>query len=121
MRPVAYTRRVEGEISLMSRFVSRCFFAGMFLAASMASAGTQSYDYKEAPPPPPQSWCVAPADTEFRIGLPGWLAGLQGDFGVLGLVTDQDVSFTDILKRLDMIASGSLYARYHRWEFFADG
>ena len=81
----------------------------------------RSYDYKEAPPPPPQSWCVTPPDTEFRIGIPGWLSGVQGDFGVAGLVTDQDVDFTDILNRIDMLISGSLYARYHRWEIFADG
>ena len=95
--------------------------AGIFLSASVALAGTESYDYKATPPPPPESWCVTPSDTEFRIGLPGWLTGLSGDFGVAGLVTDQDVKFTDILKRLDMIAAGSLYARYHRWEIFADG
>jgi hypothetical protein len=89
--------------------------------ASIALAGTESYDYKEAPPPPPESWCVMPSDTEFRIGVPGWLTGLEGDFGVKGVVSDQDVKFTDILKRLDMIAVGSLYARYHRWELFADG
>lgn len=103
----------------MSRLINQCFFAGIFLSVSVAWAGSESYDYKETLPP--QSWCVTPPDTEFRIGLPGWLAGLQGNFGVAGLVTDQDVKFTDILKRLDMIASGSLYARYHRWEFFADG
>src|SRR5437660_4070823 len=98
------------------------FFAIIFLSASIAVAGTESYDYKEAPPPPPpQSWCVTPPDTEFRIGIPGWITGLQGDFGVRGVVTEQDVKFTDILKRLDMIAVGSLYARYHRWEIFADG
>ena len=105
----------------MNQFVSHSFLAGIFLFASIALAGTESYDYKEAPPPPPQSWCVTPPDTELRIGLPGWLAGLSGDFGVRGIVTDQDVKFTDILKRLDMIAVGSLYARYHRWEIFADG
>lgn len=75
---------------------------------------------KEAPPIVP-SGCPAPADTEFRIGIPGWIAGLSGDFGVGGVVTNQDVKFTDILKRLDMIAVGSLYFRYHRWEIFADG
>jgi len=106
---------------LTNRLVNQFLLAVILVAASSALAGTESYDYKEAPPPPPQSWCVTPPDTEFRIGLPGWLAGLQGDFGVLGLVTDQDVKFTDILKRLDMIAAGSLYARYHRWEIFADG
>jgi hypothetical protein len=107
--------------TLINRFVYHFLVAGIFLSASIALAGTENYDYKEPPPPPPQSWCVTPPDTEFRIGTPSWLAGLQGDFGVLGLVTDQDVAFTDILKRLNMIAAGSLYARYHRWEIFADG
>jgi opacity protein-like surface antigen len=106
---------------LIGRFVYQCLLATIFLSASIALAGTESYDYKGAPPPPPESWCVTPPDTEFRIGIPGWLTGLEGDFGVRGVVTEQDVKFTDILKRLDMIAVGSLYARYHRWEIFADG
>jgi hypothetical protein len=46
---------------------------------------------------------------------------VQGDFGVRGVITEQDVKFTDLLKRLDMIVVGSLYARYHRWEYSADG
>jgi opacity protein-like surface antigen len=96
--------------------------ATLLLPASIVLAGSESYDYKAAPPPPsPESWCVTPPDTEFRIGMPGWIAGLSGDFGVRGVITEQDVKFTDILKRLDMIAAGSLYARYHRWEVFADG
>jgi hypothetical protein len=68
-----------------------------------------------------QSGCVAPKDTEFRIGLPSWIAGLSGDFGVRGLVTDQSVDFSQMLNRLDMMASGSLYARYQRWELSTDG
>jgi hypothetical protein len=68
-----------------------------------------------------QSGCVAPKDTEFRIGIPGWMAGLSGDFGLHGIVTQPDVDFTQILNHLDMLASGALYARYHRWEFSADG
>jgi opacity protein-like surface antigen len=106
---------------LIGRFVCQFLLATIFLSASIALAGSESYDYKAAPPPPLESWCVTPPDTEFRIGIPGWITGLQGDFGVRGVVTDQDVKFTDILKRLDMIAVGSLYARYHRWEIFADG
>jgi opacity protein-like surface antigen len=105
--------------SLVNRCAYQFVLATMFLPASIALAGTEPYDYKAAPPP--QSWCVTPPETEFRIGIPGWIAGLSGDFGVRGLVSDQDVKFTDILKRLDMIAAGSLYARYHRWEIFADG
>src|SRR6202008_4532001 len=104
--------------NLISRLAYECLLVTIVLPATIVVAGTESYDYKEAPPPPPQSWCVTPPDTEFCIGIPGWLAGVQGDFGVAGLVGDQDAKFTDILKRLDMIAAGSLYARYHRWEFF---
>jgi hypothetical protein len=107
--------------TIISRFVYQFLLVTIFLSASIVLAGTESYDYKAAPPPPPEPWCVTPPDTEFRIGIPGWITGLQGDFGVRGVVTDQDVKFTDILKQLDMIAVGSLYARYHRWEIFADG
>jgi hypothetical protein len=73
--------------------------AAILLPTSIALAGTETYDYKEALPPPPEVWCVTPPDTEFRIGLPGWITGLSGEFGVKGVVTDQDVKFTDILKR----------------------
>src|SRR5947199_5160488 len=89
-----------------------------FMVAS-AFAGTE-VSLKETPPLEPTG-CVAPPDTEFRFGLPGWISGLSGEFGVRGIVTEQDLKFADILKRLDMIAAGSLYARYHRWEIFADG
>jgi hypothetical protein len=76
---------------------------------------------KETPAPPIEQGCIPPKETEFRLGLPGWISGVEGDFGVKGVVTDQDVKFTDILPKLDMIVAGSLYARYHRWEVFADG
>jgi hypothetical protein len=89
------------------------------LIAASSFAGTE-VSSKEIPPVEPTG-CVAPPDTEFRFGLPGWISGLDGDFGVGGLVTQQDLDFTDILQDLDMILAGSLYARYHRWEVFADG
>src|SRR5690242_6449859 len=76
---------------------------------------------KEKQLPTIQQGCVEPKDIEFRIGLPGWMAGVNGDAGVKGFVTEQDLSFSEILKHLDMLASGSLYFRYHRWELFADG
>lgn len=75
---------------------------------------------KEAPPMV-QKGCVAPKDTEFRIGMPGWMAGMSGDLGVRGFVADQEIDFSQILDHLDMIGTGSLYARYQRWEFSADG
>lgn len=75
---------------------------------------------KEAPPMVQQG-CVAPKDIELRIGLPSWISGVNGDAGVKGIITEQDLSFTDILKDLNMMASGSIYFRYQRWEIFADG
>jgi hypothetical protein len=93
--------------------------AAIFLPLSTVLAGTETYEEKSSPPV--EQVCEPPKPYEFRIGIPGWISGLSGDFGVHGVVTDQDVKFTDLLKRLDMIAIGSLYARYQRWEFFADG
>src|SRR4051812_24653199 len=112
--------------------LARMFFSLLLntQAAAVDARGTSSpessdgkavlSDSKETPPVV-QSGCIAPNDTEFRIGMPGWMAGLSGQFGVLHTVTEPDVDFTKILDHLDMIASGSLYARYHRWEFSADG
>jgi opacity protein-like surface antigen len=94
--------------------------AASILFPTVLSAGTETYTDKESPPVETKG-CETPPPVEFRLGIPGWIAGLSGDFGVRGVVTDQDVKFTDILKRLDMIAVGSLSARYQRWEIFADG
>ncbi len=64
----------------------------------------------------------APEPFEFRLGLPGWMAGLSGELGVRGVSADLDVKFTEILERLEHIPLVlSLYGRYERWEFFADG
>jgi hypothetical protein len=109
MRSAAYARRAEGEISLKSPFVYRSFVAGILLSASIAWAGTQSYDYKEAPPsPPPQPWCETPPTLEIRIGAPGWLAGISG--------------FSELFRHLThvpIVLSAEL--RYQRWELYGDG
>lgn len=100
--------------------------------ASVDLNGTALYTEEDSPPVvhdrsketitlPVQPGCTPPAETELRIGIPLWMAGLSGDFCVRGTVADLDVAFKDILKRIDMIAAGDVYYRYHRWEFFADG
>ena len=114
--------RAEGEILLIRRFISQCFFAGIFLSAWTAMAGTESYDYKEAPPPPPASWCETPPTLEIRIGAPGWLAGVSGDTGVLGLVDSTDITFSELFRHLThvpIVLSADI--RYQRWELFGDG
>src|SRR6266481_7004444 len=107
----------------MNRFAYRSFVAGILLSASIAFAGTESYDYKEAlPSPPPQPWCETPPTLEIRIGAPGWLAGVSGNSGIKGVVTSPDVSFDQLLTHLThvpIVLSADI--RYKRWEVFGDG
>src|SRR5437762_1208531 len=101
---------------------SKFLVIAIVLLVSTALAGTETYDYKAAPAPPLEPWCVAPPDTEFRIGVPGSLAGLSGDTGVKGVVSNVDVSFDQLLRHLThvpIVLSADL--RYHRWELFGDG
>lgn len=69
-----------------------------------------------------KSWCETPPPWEIRIGLPGWLAGLSGDTGVKGVVTNIDVPFHALLDHLTHVPLVlAIDARYKRWEFFGDG
>jgi hypothetical protein len=77
--------------TLISRFVYQFLLAMILLPASIVLAGTESYEAKSTPPLPEAPWCETPPPVEFRIGIPGWIAGLSGDFGVGGVVTEQDV------------------------------
>jgi opacity protein-like surface antigen len=94
--------------------------ASFFLPCA-AHAQQDKSDPKEIPVTTTRSSGSTSAETEFRIGIPAWLSGLSGDFGVRGVVADPDITFGDILNNLDMMLAGSIYARYHRWEFSADG
>ena len=114
--------KTTDKLSLINRIVSQSFLVGICLSTSIALAGTESYDYKEAPPPPSQSWCETPATLEIRIGVPGWLAGVSGNSGVKGVVASPDVSFDQLLRHLThvpIVLSADI--RYQRWEFFGDG
>src|SRR5262249_18342203 len=73
-------------------------------------------------PPVEKSWCETPPPWEIRIGAPGWLAGLSGDAGVKGVVTDVDVGFDQLVRHLTHFPVAlSADARYQRWEFHVDG
>jgi hypothetical protein len=95
------------------------FLAGLLISVSAfvgtARGGIDEKDYvKEVPP--------APSALEFRIGLPGFLSALSGDFGVKGVVTDLDLSIEKVVRHINEFPVAlSVSARYHRWEFFADG
>ena len=89
-------------------------------------AGQEQYgdgkDYSKEVVPLEKSWCEPPPLWEIRIGAPGWLAGISGESGVLGVVDSTDVSFDQILRHLThvpIVLSADL--RYQRWELFGDG
>jgi opacity protein-like surface antigen len=104
-------------------FFAGAAFATIILSAPLLFAGPQDYDVsKEAPPPPPQSWCETPPLWEVRIGAPGWLAGTSGNSGVKGVVAFSDISFDQLLHHLTHFPIAlSIDARYGRWEFEVDG
>jgi opacity protein-like surface antigen len=95
---------------------SNILFAGAELPA------TDSKDYSKEVVPLEKSWCETPSLWEVRIGLPGWLAGLDGDSGVKGVEAESDVTFGQLLKHLTHVPIAlSINARYRRWEFWVDG
>jgi len=103
----------------------------LFLMASLPAigslcAGSEDYtdekDYSKEIAPAPQSWCETPPLWEVRIGVPGWLAGLSGESGVKGVVSNVDVSFDQLLRHLTHFPVAlSIDARYGRWDFYAVG
>ena len=110
--------------TLITRFVNQFLIATILLSAPVLLAGPEPYDTsKEAPPPPiVQPWCETPPTLEIRIGAPGWLAGISGDTGVKGVVSNVDVSFDQLLRHLThvpIVLSADI--RYQRWEIFGDG
>ena len=106
----------------MNWVVNRLLIATIFLSAPVLLAGPEPYDTSKEAPPPPISWCETPSPLEIRIGVPGWMAGLSGDTGVKGVVSNVDVSFDQLLRHLThvpIVLSADI--RYRRWEIFGDG
>jgi opacity protein-like surface antigen len=106
----------------MNRLVNQFSFVTIVLSSATIFAGPEPYDISKEAPPPPQPWCETPATLEIRIGVPGWMAGVSGNSGVKGVVTDVDVSFDQLLTHLTHVPIVlSADVRYKRWEFFGDG
>ena len=106
---------------MFNQLIYQFLLATILLPASIILAGDESYDANSTASIQTQAdETLAPF--EIRIGVPGWISGISGGFGVRGIVSPLDVKFTDILERLDQIPIAlSAYVRYHRWEFFGDG
>jgi opacity protein-like surface antigen len=114
------------QSTLINWIVSRFLIATTFLSAPALLAGPETLeDPKDSKSPPPaviKPWCETPPTLEIRIGVPGWIAGLSGDIGAKGVVSNIDVGFEELFKRLThvpIVLSADI--RYKRWEFFGDG
>ena len=77
-------------------------WAIIFQPASSIFAGTESYDSKAvAPTPAPSPGCETPSEWEFRIGFPGWIPIIDGDYGTGRVVGPVHIDISDVLARLD--------------------
>src|SRR5436190_21730967 len=111
-------RLVKTKLHLLARAV----FATVILSTQALFAGSDYDISKETPPAPPRPWCETPETLEIRIGAPGWLAGVSGDVGVKGVVSDVDVRFDQIFRHLTHVPIAlSADIRYRRSELFAAG
>jgi hypothetical protein len=104
----------------MKSFLTFLLLAVLWQATSEALGGTEQNDLKSTSVLK-SGTTETPSPWEVRIGIPGWLSGIDGQFGVRGLVTNVNIPFVDLLRRMDAVAVLSLYARYGRWEWFGDG
>lgn len=94
---------------------------GAAFAGPTDSQSTASASSKEAPPIE-KGWCETPKPFEIRVYVPGWLAGVEGDSGVKGVVSSVDAGFDQLLRHLTHVPIIlGVDIRYQRWEFFGDG
>jgi len=57
---------------------------------------------------------------QFNLGVPGWIAGVEGQLGVLGKTADVDVGPSSILRHLNQTAAFSAEARKGPLGFYTD-
>src|SRR5262245_32836223 len=115
-------KKCSGGKSVWVVVLAILFGGSNFLFAGSELSAGDGKDYSKEVVPLEKSWCETPKPFEIRIGVPGWFAGLSGDVGVKGVVTDIDVSFDQLFRHLTHVPlSLSADIRYHRWEFFGDG
>ncbi|MCB1071216.1 MAG: DUF481 domain-containing protein, partial [Kiritimatiellae bacterium] len=67
------------------------------------------------------NFTAAQDDWNFTLTPYAWMAGLEGDIGVGGVVAPVDESFSDILDNLELALMVGAEARNGAWGLFADG
>ncbi len=100
-------------------FIYRLTIAAIALSASLVQGGTETTDYKSEPAPVAAE--PTPSPWEVRVGIPGWLPSVSGDFTVRNVTSNVDVNTKNNLSQIDGIFVLSLDIRYQRWEFFGNG
>src|SRR5687767_11798290 len=68
------------------------------VAAQLACAG-ETASSKQAPP-----LTVVEDSWRFTLAAPGWMAGLEGDVGINGVISGIDLSPREIIRSIDMAA-----------------
>ena len=104
---------------LNQSLVCRLTIAAIVFSTTILQAGTETTDSKS--PPAPEVAAPTPSPWEVRIGIPGWIPSISGDFGVRNVTSNLDINPLDHLSQLDGIFVLSLDVRYKRWEIFGDG
>ena len=103
-----------------------CLLAS-FILVFTAEAGSEVSGGSTAEPsskeiPLQKSSCEAPKSFEIKVGLPMWISRVEGGLGVRNVTSDLDITFSDILNKLDVLPIVlSAEARHDRWEFLFDG
>jgi hypothetical protein len=86
----------------------------VLLAATSGLAGPPEPVIERNPAPPTESpW-------SFRLATYGWMQSLTGTVGVLGIESNIDVRFKDVLKDLNFGFMAVSEVRYERWGFTSD-
>jgi hypothetical protein len=88
--------------------------AGIAFLVSASAGSTEEPLGAQSPATPASGW-------QFSIKPYGWLTGLDGQTGVGPIVSDIDVSFSDIIDNIEMAAALQFEARNGRWGVIADG
>ncbi|HSI84984.1 MAG: hypothetical protein ACAI35_28190 [Candidatus Methylacidiphilales bacterium] len=64
---------------------------------------------------------VKPSDWQFKVGIPGWMPGVEGEVGVRNVTGDLDIGFDDLLRHIKAVAVLGFEIRHDKWAFAADG
>ncbi len=101
----------------MFRLFSSAAFGALIVAGSPVSAGELSLVVDQDP-----AFEITPDDEwKFTLGVPGWMVGLDGTFGVKGFTTPFDLDFDTILEHLDAVALLRFEAQKGSVGFILDG